>query len=193
MKWSESHSRDAATTNSSTRRAGTCRVLLCASSGTSEAYSCHKCRATPNESTAQPWGHASSGAVGFLGRDIYRSIHVNTSIQEIMHNDEFILVRTNCKFSIMQTRRSAHNTFSITVTEERAQALAHSSGFRSYICAAFHLAHYQDDNLSVAVSRPHSESLEPITPFTVWAERKEPLLSAGPGLLKRPRHRQSEV
>lgn len=45
--------------------------------------------------------------------------------------------------------------------------LAHSSGFRSYICAAFHLAHYQDDNLSVAVSRPHSDSLEPITPFTV--------------------------
>lgn len=106
-----------------------------------------------------------------------------------------ILHHANAQKCTQNSRMDTHmeSPFSITVTEERAQMLAHSSGFRSYICAAFHLAHYQDDNLSVAVSRPHSDSLEPITPFTVWAERKEPLLSAGPGLLKKPRHRQSEV
>lgn len=80
-----------------------------------------------------------------------------------------ILHHANAQKCTQNSRMDTHmeSPFSITVTEEHAQMLAHSSGFRSYICAAFHLAHYQDDNLSVAVSRPHSDSLEPITPFTV--------------------------
>lgn len=108
-----------------------------------------------------------------------------------------MLHHANAQKCTQNSRMDTHmeSPFSITVTEERAQTLAHTLAHSSngYICAAFHLAHYKDENLSVAVSRPHSDSLEPITPFTVWAERKEPLLSAGPGLLKKPRHRQSEV
>lgn len=64
---------------------------------------------------------------------------------------------------------------------------------------AFHLAHYQNGYLSVAVSRPHAWVMPTNYPF--HCQRKErrgvtvfkQVLSAGPGLLRRTRHRQPAV
>lgn len=60
----------------------------------------------------------------------------------------------------MDTRME--NPYSVTPT--------HSCDLRSLISAAFHLAHYQNGNLSVTHT---AKSFQPITPFTVWAERKK--------------------